>query len=107
VEQICDRIALLARGELLCVGSLEELLGRSDVYHVTVGGASREQLQPWLEALRVEDGLWHGQLRGDPQGFLAQLPQWNARLVNLTQARVSLEDYFIQQLRERGITSSQ
>lgn len=107
VEQICDRIAILARGELLCVGSLEELLGRSDVYHVTVSGASQEQLQPWLEGLRVEDGLWHGRLRGDPGAFLAQLSQWNARLANLTQARASLEDYFIQQLRERGITSSQ
>ncbi|MFN5514340.1 MAG: ABC transporter ATP-binding protein [Cyanobacteriota bacterium] len=107
VEQICDRIAILARGELLCLGSLEELLGRSDVYQAALRGAEREQLQPWLEDLQWEDGLWRGQLRGDPQPFLAQLPQWNAQLVHLNLARISLEDYFIQQLRERGITSSQ
>ncbi|NES86469.1 MAG: ABC transporter ATP-binding protein [Moorea sp. SIO2B7] len=30
VEQICDRIAILAHGELICLGSINELLGTSD-----------------------------------------------------------------------------
>jgi ABC-2 type transport system ATP-binding protein len=34
VEVICDRIAILDRGELICVGRLEELLGSADRYIV-------------------------------------------------------------------------
>jgi ABC-2 type transport system ATP-binding protein len=106
VEKICDRIAILANGELLCVGSLEEILGRSDIYQVIVQGGTQQQLEPWLENLRLLDGLWHGQLQGDPQGFIDSLPQWQAQIINLNLARASLEEYFIEQLRARGITSS-
>lgn len=106
VEKICDRIAILANGELLCVGSLEEILGRSDIYQVIVQGGTQQQLALWLENLRLIDGLWHGQLQGDPQGFIDSLPQWQAQIINLNLARASLEEYFIEQLRARGITSS-
>jgi ABC-2 type transport system ATP-binding protein len=51
VEQICDRIAILARGELLCVGSLEEILGRADVYQVIVKGGTEAELKHWIFGL--------------------------------------------------------
>jgi ABC-2 type transport system ATP-binding protein len=107
VEQICDRIAILARGELLCVGSLEDILGRADIYQVILKGSRQEQLEPWLKELRLEEGLWHGQLHGNPQAFIDVLPELNAQLISMNLARASLEEYFIRQLRERGITSSQ
>jgi ABC-2 type transport system ATP-binding protein len=107
VEQICDRIAILARGELLCVGSLDQLLGSADVYQVAVRGSSAEVLQDWISDLRWEDKCWHGHLKGDPQAFVDVLPQLNAKLLNLNLARASLEEFFIRQLRERGITTSQ
>jgi len=107
VEKICDRIAILAKGELLCVGSLEEILGRSDIYQVIVQGGTQQQLEPWLENLQLIDGLWHGQLQGDPRSFIDSLPQWQGQIINLNLARASLEEYFIRQLQERGITSSQ
>jgi len=34
VEQICSRVAILAQGELICSGCLDELLGRAETYHV-------------------------------------------------------------------------
>jgi ABC-2 type transport system ATP-binding protein len=107
VEQICDRIAILARGDLICVGSLDEILGRADVYQVAVTGGSAEQLQPWIAGLTWEDNCWHGQLKGDPQAFLAALPNIEAQILSLNRARASLEEFFIRQLRERGITNSQ
>lgn len=107
VEQICDRIAILARGELICVGSLDDILGRADVYQVIIRGGKEEQLREWMIGLSQEDGLWHGQLKGDPQNFLNTLPVMNAQLISLNLARASLEEFFIRQLRERGITSSQ
>jgi ABC-2 type transport system ATP-binding protein len=107
VEQICDRIAILARGNLLCVGSLEDILGRSDVYQVIVKGGTQEVLEPWILGIKNIENSWHGQLKGDPQEFLAALSQMDAQLLSLNRARASLEEYFIEQLRERGITSSQ
>lgn len=107
VEQICDRIALLARGELLCVGSLEDILGRSDVYQVIVKGGTQKDLEPWIGGIREIEHSWHGQLTGDPQEFMAALSTMNAQLLSLNKARASLEEYFIEQLRERGLTTSQ
>ncbi len=107
VEQICDRIAILARGELLCVGSLEEILGSANVYQVVVQGGTETQLQQWITGLKLEDNLWHGQLTSNPQSFIDTLPELDAKLISLNLARASLEEYFIRQLRERGITTSQ
>lgn len=42
VAQICDRIAILARGELICSGTLSELLGTEDTYQVTVKGGMKK-----------------------------------------------------------------
>jgi ABC-2 type transport system ATP-binding protein len=107
VEQICDRIAILARGELICVGSLEEILGSANVYQVVVKGGTESQLEEWITGLKLEDNLWHGQLKGDPQAFIDHLPTLDIQLINLNLARASLEEYFIRQLKERGITASQ
>lgn len=107
VEQICDRIAILARGELICVGSLEEILGSANVYQVVVKGGTESQLEEWITGLKLEDSLWHGQLKGDPQAFIDHLPALDIQLINLNLARASLEEYFIRQLKERGITASQ
>jgi ABC-2 type transport system ATP-binding protein len=107
VEQICDRIALLGRGELLCVGSLDEILGTSNVYQVVVKGGTEEELKPWINGLYWDDNLWKGHLKGDPQEFISAIAGMNAVLINLNLARASLEEFFVRQLRERGITSSQ
>ncbi len=107
VEQICDRIAILARGELICVGSLEQILGSANVYQVVVKGGTESQLEEWITGLKLEDNLWHGQLKGDPQAFIDHLPALDIQLINLNLARASLEEYFIRQLKERGITASQ
>ncbi len=107
VEQICDRIAILARGELICIGSLEDILGSANVYQVVVKGGTQTQLQEWMTGLKLDNNLWHGQLKGDPQAFIDNLSNLNVQLINLNLARASLEEYFIRQLKERGITASQ
>ncbi|MGG6295474.1 ABC transporter ATP-binding protein [Leptolyngbya sp. AN02str] len=106
VEQICDRIAILARGELICVGGLNELLGTANLYQVKVRNAHPDRLKQWLPDLEFHDGLWQGHLNGQPQDFLASLQLMNAQLVSMSLARLSLEDFFVQQLRQRGITTS-
>jgi ABC-2 type transport system ATP-binding protein len=106
VEQICDRVAILALGELICIGSLDELLGHTTSYRVTVKGGNPELLQNWISGTPSRDGLWKGILNGSPEDFIAQLPRLEAKLININLARPSLEEFFLQQLKERGIEFS-
>ena len=106
IEQICDRIAFLALGELICQGSLDELLGTSNAYQATVAETNSETLAPWMTNLIRENQYWHGQLKVAPNHFVTQLSHTDARLVNIQLARPSLEEFFMQQLRERGIEVS-
>jgi ABC-2 type transport system ATP-binding protein len=106
VEQICDRIALLALGELICQGSLHELLGNGDVYQAVVKGGDSAHLTPWMKNLTREHDRWYGELIGQPETFLAHLNQIDAHLISLHLARPSLEEFFMQQLRERNIEFS-
>lgn len=107
VEKICDRVAILARGELLCVGSLHELLGTADFYQVRVKGGNPEILRRWTPDGEFVDNHWQGHLQGDPQDFIASLDLMGAELLSMHLARSSLEDFFVQQLRQRGIFTSQ
>lgn len=107
VEKICDRVAILARGELLCIGSLQELLGSADLYQVKILGGNPDVLRRWIPDLEFLDSHWQGHLKGDPQDFLASLELMNAQLIHMNLARTSLEDFFVQQLRQRGISVSE
>ena len=106
IEQICDRIAFLALGELICQGSLDELLGTSDAYQAIVTDASPETLTPWMTNLTQENNYWHGQLKVAPNQFVTHLDDAEAQLVSIHLARPSLEEFFMQQLKDRGIEVS-
>jgi len=106
VEQICDRIAILAQGTIISTGSLNDLLGSPDTYQVVVKGGNESQLSPWIRNLTPENGYWHGQLKGEPEGFIHYLASINAQLLNLRLARVSLEEFFLKELQQRGIYKS-
>lgn len=106
VELICDRIAMLARGELICIGSLNEILGTTDAYFVQGRGGNLDVLKKRVPDLTFENGCWQGHLLGDPEDFFASLRLMQAELIGMHLARPSLEEYFVQQLRDRGIYSS-
>ncbi|MGA1475852.1 MAG: ABC transporter ATP-binding protein [Prochlorothrix sp.] len=109
VEQICDRVAILAQGNLLCAGSLDELLGTSRAYEVKVEGdrLNLEVLAQWIDHLQAEDGVWTGQLKGKPEEFLGSLSLMGGRLLSLRLARPTLEAFFVEQLRQRNIRVSE
>lgn len=106
VEKICDRIAILAQGELICIGSLDELLGTDNTYHVKGKGGNLDLLKKSIKDIEFENDYWQGILQGDPQDFLASLRQMDAQLIGLNLSRSSLEEFFIQQLHQRGIRYS-
>lgn len=106
VEQICDRIAILALGDLIAQGSLHELLGNGDVYQVVVRGGDSQNLTPWIKNITWEHDRWYGELKGQPEAFLAFLNKIDAHLIGMHLARPSLEEFFMQQLRKRNIEFS-
>jgi ABC-2 type transport system ATP-binding protein len=103
VEQICDRVAILAQGERICLGSLDELLGSSNAYRARVRGGNPDVLQNRLANLEFRDGFWQGEVLGNPQDFIGSLNLMGAQLVDLQLSRPSLEEFFVHQLRDRGI----
>ncbi|MGQ4647019.1 ATP-binding cassette domain-containing protein [Lyngbya aestuarii] len=106
VEKICDRVAILAQGELICTGSLDELLGTAYTYRVRGRGGNLEILKRWVKQLSLEDNCWYGKLQGEPQEFLASLRLMDAQLIAMTLTRSSLEEFFMEELQQRGMTLS-
>jgi ABC-2 type transport system ATP-binding protein len=97
----------LARGELIACGTINELLNKDEGGYVVRGcGGSPDILQRWITDLVIENGEWCGQLRGEPQEFLATLRLMSAQLIEIRQSRLSLEEYFMNQMNRRGITTS-
>lgn len=102
VEVICDRIAMLDQGELIALGNLDELLGTADQYVVKGRGGRIADLEPWLDHLTVQGDLWHGHVKGDPYAFAKQIPVAGGHLIALQQTRPTLEEFFIDKIRQRG-----
>ena len=103
VEQICDRIAILAQGELICSGSLNELLGTKNTYHVKGQGGDWEILKKWIPTLTFEpDGSWQGTLQDDYYDFLASLRLMEGKIIAMNLSRYSLEEFFIQQIETKN-----
>jgi ABC-2 type transport system ATP-binding protein len=101
VEQICDRIAILAQGELICSGSLNELLGTYNTYQVKGQGGDWEILQKWIPNLEfVSDGYWQGDLQGDAYDFFASLNLMGGQIISMNLSRLSLEEFFMQQIQK-------
>jgi len=108
VEQVCDRIAILAQGELICSGSLDDFLGSTSTYHVKGQGGDGEILKRWIHNLKFEaDGCWQGILEDDYYDFLASLRLMGGKLITMNLSRQSLEEFFIQRIEEHIKNRSQ
>ncbi|HEY9639700.1 MAG TPA: multidrug ABC transporter ATP-binding protein, partial [Coleofasciculaceae cyanobacterium] len=70
-------------------------------------GGNPDILRQWIPDLEFQDNLWQGHLKGDPQDLISTLNLMGARLIGMNLSRLSLEDFFVQQLRQRGIYTSQ
>jgi ABC-2 type transport system ATP-binding protein len=107
VEQVCNRVGILAQGELICCGTLGELLTNRDrYYYVSGSGGNREILSRWMPNISDHDNIWSGKIQGEPQEFMATLRLMDAELISLNQGRASLEEFFMEQMELRGIRSS-
>ncbi|MEM9905270.1 MAG: ABC transporter ATP-binding protein [Cyanobacteria bacterium P01_D01_bin.44] len=101
VEVICDRIAILDQGEIVCIGGLEELLGTPDAYFVKGREGSLDVLQKWISPLSFDGGYWQGYLKGDPYDFLSSIRLMGGKISTIQLERPSLEEFFMQQIQQR------
>jgi ABC-2 type transport system ATP-binding protein len=85
VEQVCDRVAIIDRGELLAAGSPAELAGARGVEVQTAGGVRR----------------FDGAGRDDIPGIVARLVAEGERIYEVRVARSTLEDAYLAVV-ERG-----
>jgi len=99
VEKICDRVAILSEGEVICSGSLDQLLGNEQTYHIKGRGGDSEVLKQWIPNLVFQpDGSWQGTIQEDYYDFLASFRLMKGQIISMTLSRHSLEDFFMQQL---------
>ena len=101
-EALCDRVAILHKGELQGVGTVEELTARTQskveiLFHgleaITLLSALGAECHATGEIVRATIA----ESRQDEA--LDTLRRQGARLVSLTPVRATLEDYFIERLR--------
>jgi ABC-2 type transport system ATP-binding protein len=101
VEVICDRIAILDQGQLISIGNLNELLGSGEEYLVKGHGGDLTELDAWLDDLTIQGQIWSGHIKGDTYDFVKYVQVMGGELLNLQQARPSLEEFFMQQIGQR------
>jgi ABC-2 type transport system ATP-binding protein len=101
VEMICDRIAILDQGEIVCMGAIDQLLGNPTYYQVKGHGGSLDILDQWLRDITFDNGFWQGILYESPFEFMTTARLMNAHIAKLEIARPTLEEFFIEQIRQR------
>ncbi|WP_218082650.1 ABC transporter ATP-binding protein [Anthocerotibacter panamensis] len=110
VESICDRVGILAQGELMALGSLDELLGTSQTYHVHFRTPDLLPLKPYLShveavAPTAAQPSWQGVLQGDSNVFAAELVRIGGVLLELKLQRPSLERFFVERVGSKAVSS--
>src|SRR4030095_6906373 len=106
-EALCSRVAILAKGRLAAIGSLDELTSvGARGWELVVTGLSTDvlaRLNPRLtRATSLGDGRFSLELPATtvPEQLIADLG--GARIVSLNPLRGTLEDVFVEQVRATG-----
>lgn len=106
VEMVADRVAIINRGKLRTVGHVVDLLKGSQVRIVTsnLTPETRSRVEALAERTDVENGtvtLWQSD-EGKVDAIVDTLRAAKARIISLSPERRSLEDIFIETVREQA-----
>ena len=104
-EALCNEVAILAKGRLVAIGRLADMLAfRARGWEMVVAGASDafvSALAPrYRRAVRIGEGRYLFELALDPppERLLQEVTASGAHLVSLNPIRETLEDFFVQQV---------
>lgn len=103
-ELICDRVAILNKGELRAIGHLKDLLSQKvKEWELVVTGADREQMEAWrprMKKLIESKGEYLAMV--EDETFAHEIIETTlgrgGKLLRLTPHRQTLEDYFISEV---------
>ncbi len=101
-EALCDRVAILHKGELRGVGTVDELTSRNQgrVEVVWQGRAAMDSMSRFAECHVAGEAVRAILAEAELDRGLETLRRAGARLISVTPLRATLEDYFIQKLAE-------
>ena len=107
VELVCDHVAILTKGELKYVGSVEELASVTNQSELTIevtgsGEVLKNALQEWTFSLNLIPGSTERYTirlkvndQPDVDRVVDSLRQQNVSINSLSRGKVSLEDFFL------------
>jgi ABC-2 type transport system ATP-binding protein len=105
-EQLCSRVAILARGKAVALGKLTELTAQvRRGSEVTVSNLSKEAAARITARVarvtEIADGRYAFELAADerPEPMIAALADAGATLVSVSPVRASLEDIFLEAIK--------
>jgi len=105
-EALCSRVAILAKGRLAAMGSLDELTAfRARGWELVVSGLREEALARAKARIAHATPLGDGRfslelpLSTAPEQIIQDLVAAGARIVSLNPLRGTLEDFFVEQVR--------
>jgi ABC-2 type transport system ATP-binding protein len=106
VEMVCDRVAILNRGNLLKIGKLDEMLAGSSVQITATGldKAAIEKLKGLAPRIRVEDGaVVVSQDEGEGvDKTIDAIRASKGRVLSVIPHRRTLEELFVEIIREEN-----
>ena len=105
VEQVCDRVAVVDRGRVIAIGSMQEILGRDGAVRLRVTGLTPEGTQALggFGSLTAE-GEWltfRGLTADRVPDLVADVVRRGGRVYAVEPRHETLEDRFLQLLREQ------
>jgi ABC-2 type transport system ATP-binding protein len=105
VENVCDRVAIINRGKLVKIGSMDELLHAGTTV-ITLAHAAddiQDKVKPLADKTAVEGEYLRVTVRGQENiQSVLDTARGKADLVSVVPQRQSLEDLFVEIVREAG-----
>ncbi|HOJ58988.1 MAG TPA: hypothetical protein PK878_01750, partial [bacterium] len=108
IEMLCDRIAILNKGELIKLGTVREILSsQSPDYIISLEGLSEAALEEIkgmnIKKYEVIGGFHHftAPSQEDAQRIAQRAMADQGRIIELRPERGTLEDYFIREVGTR------
>lgn len=102
VENVCDRVAIIKRGKIVRMGTMEELL-EDGITVITVGNASEELINSFasLADKIKQDGKRHNIYVKNQENIYTVIDKIksNANLISVVPQKQSLEDLFVDIIR--------
>lgn len=103
VENVCDKVAIINRGEMVKFGTLDDLLhaGRTIIRFTAVEAGLEEKIRPLVEKISSEGAQMRVYVESEENVHrVLDLAKDKAKLVSLQPQRQSLEDLFVEIVRE-------